>query len=181
MASHQYSYICSSCKKTILIGNRPQGKTGKCPPCASRDSGHKNAKHMLSKGRIYYVWRNMLSRCENPKHKSFDRYGGRGIRVCQEWHDSSAFFRWALANGYSDDLQIDRRNNEGHYEQNNCRFVSGAENSRNSSSAKLNHDSVSAIKIALQRGEKGRALAFRFGVSEALVSMIKSGKIWADI
>lgn len=81
---------------------------------------------------LYTVWINMRSRCSDPKTKSYPDYGGRGIQVCQEWkYDFRAFRLWALANGYSQGLEIDREANDGHYEPGNCRFVTPSVNCRN--------------------------------------------------
>ena len=73
----------------------------------------------------------MLDRCENAKDNRYSAYGARGISVCQEWHDSVAFINWALSNGYSDGLQLDRVDTNGDYEPNNCRFITCKENNRN--------------------------------------------------
>ena len=75
----------------------------------------------------------MKKRCDNKNSHAYQNYGGRGIKVCTEWNDFSIFRKWALSNGYSDDLSIDRVNNDGNYEPNNCRWASAktqAENRR---------------------------------------------------
>lgn len=65
---------------------------------------------------------------------AYHRYGGRGIKICDEWNDSyEAFAAWARDNGYADDLQIDRIDNDGNYEPSNCRFVTPRANSNNRS------------------------------------------------
>lgn len=72
-----------------------------------------------------------MRRCFNPKHPNFKDYGGRGITVCQEWQMFTVFKVWALFNGYSPDLTIDRIDNNGNYEPNNCRWVTHKVNCNN--------------------------------------------------
>ena len=77
------------------------------------------------------VWDNMISRCYNrSKGPGYERYGGRGITVCDEWRHFPAFKAWALPL-WEPGLQLDRINNEGNYEPSNCRFVTPAEQARN--------------------------------------------------
>ena len=73
---------------------------------------------------LYTLLNNMEHRCNNPRHRAFEDYGGRGISVCEEWiNNVGAFASWAIAHGWKKGLFIDRINNDGNYEPDNCRFV----------------------------------------------------------
>lgn len=94
-----------------------------------------NHKHKMSHTRSYEIWQGMKGRCYNPHDARYDRYGGRGIKVCEEWRENfSAFYDWALANGYSDDLTIDRIDNDKDYTPENCRWADTKTQSRNRAS-----------------------------------------------
>lgn len=100
-----------------------------------RESGVAPAKHGDAKdgkkSLLYHIWRELKARCKNSKHKSYGRYGGRGIRVCDEWSSSYVAFReWAMNSGYQEGLSIDRVDNDGGYEPSNCQWMTRGENSR---------------------------------------------------
>ena len=70
----------------------------------------------------------MLNRCRNKNVERYRAYGARGISVCDEWHEDPAFYQWAMANGYRDDLTIDRIDVDGNYEPANCQWITMTEN-----------------------------------------------------
>lgn len=82
--------------------------------------------------RLFGIYHNMVSRCIYPSTTEYHCYGGRGIRVCDEWLSSyESFKKWAIENGYNDDLTIDRINPDGNYEPSNCRWATVTEQQNN--------------------------------------------------
>ncbi len=96
-----------------------------------RSSDLKYKKHGLTKNPVYNVWSSMMGRCHNPNVPNYINYGGRGIKVCKPWHDVKVFYDWAISNGYKDELQLDRIDNNKGYSPDNCRFVTCSENCNN--------------------------------------------------
>lgn len=104
---------------------------------AQKTNGHKNLKHgeclnNHAKSHLYDLWNSIKGRCKYQSNINWKHYGGRGIKVCDEWKDDFVKFRdWALANGYQHGLDIDRINNEMGYSPENCRFVTRTVNTNN--------------------------------------------------
>ena len=78
--------------------------------------------------RLYVIWGGMFHRVYDKKHKDYMNYGGRGIIICEEWKTAKNFIDWARSNGYSDNLEIDRIDNDKGYYPENCRWVTHLQN-----------------------------------------------------
>ena len=100
------------------------GRSRSCG-CLSRElASQRFIRHGDSFARLYNTWKAMRGRCYNKNAQDYQHYGGRGIRVCDEWMSYPAFKTWALASGYTDSLTLDRIDVNGDYEPSNCRWVS---------------------------------------------------------
>ena len=95
-----------------------------------------NRKHGESRTRLYSIHAQMIDRCTKPRKPEYKYYGGRGIKVCDEWLDWETFKKWAMENGYRDDLSIDRIDVNGNYEPSNCRWATRSEQMRNTRKTK---------------------------------------------
>ena len=101
--------------------------------CEGRPKGVNNPlyKHGHSNTRLHKIWQNMRNRCHNSNTPDYKYYGGRGIKICDDWNDFTVFELWAINNGYSEVLTLDRIDVNGNYCLDNCRWITRKEQSNN--------------------------------------------------
>ena len=113
-------------------------KTSKSCGCYMREFNSKNRRKFPEdtvKSRIYTIWNGIKCRCYTKSSISYKRYGEKGITMCDEWrNDFMTFYNWSIANGYADNLTIDRIDSKGNYEPSNCRWVTYKQQANNTSS-----------------------------------------------
>ena len=127
-------YKCGFCGTEFKTSTQQilRGKTKSCGCYNKKRTKESNTKHGLKNTRLYSIWSKLKGRVLNPKYKNYNDYGGRGITICDEWrNDFLSFYNWAMENGYSDELSIDRIDNDENYCPENCRWTTQTIQARN--------------------------------------------------
>lgn len=109
--------VSCGCYKQIRRGNS-----------SNHDAIRKHG-YSSTQSKLYKVWKNIKTRCYNQKNKGYKWWGAKGITICEEWKNNPKYFiEWCLNNGWNEELTIDRIDNKGNYEPNNCQFITRSEN-----------------------------------------------------
>ena len=120
-------------EKSIILCNVTGGYSKSCGCLKLKGN---NLKHGGKGTRLYNIWKSIRERCNNPKTNRSKNYFEKNIKICSEWDDFSVFKKWALENGYKDNLTIDRKDNKKGYSQENCRWATYEEQANNKTNNK---------------------------------------------
>ena len=132
VSKERYCLTCECGKTTTTLFDHLRSNHTKSCGCYSALVTSKAKKvHGWSQTRVYDVWYNMVTRCTKPGVSSYENYGGRGIKVCDEWLRFEPFRDWALSHGYKDNLTIERINNDIGYSPDNCKWIPKSEQGKN--------------------------------------------------
>ena len=176
---------CDCGKETEVSGSDLRtGGTKSCGCLRIEMIVERSTTHGMSNTRLHKEWQSMKDRCTREKCRDYQDYGGRGITICPEWSDSFEAFRdWALANGYRDDLTIDRIDVDGNYEPSNCRWATlreQAENKRNNHYLTLGEKTLTVTQWARETGIERRTLLKRKSLGwtdvRTLTEPVKAGR-----
>ena len=153
---------CDCGNTTVVYRSALQSGLSKSCGCLNYEiNSNIHKTHGYSKTRIYGVWCNIIDRCDNPNNSHYKYYGGRGIKVCEEWKNNPlSFIKWAYANGYNEDAKfgdctIDRIDNNKDYSPDNCRWVDlyvQANNKSNNIKIEFNGETHSIREWGILRG-----------------------------
>ena len=149
-----------------------------------------NEKHNNSSSRLYGIWDNMKQRCGNKNAANYKRYGGKGISVCSAWERYSLFHDWAMANGYAEHLTLDRIDNNGNYEPDNCRWATYTTQNRNQQISSRNKSGIRGVHFNRKRNKwaaeikidgKNIRLGMFTNISEAATARLQGeNTYWID-
>lgn len=168
-----YIFECERCEAQVEndLSNGRRNKT-----CGCQLLDHKDIKSK----RLYECWVNMKTRCGNKNNAKWPRYGGRGISVCDEWKSFLPFQTWAYENGYDEALTIDRIDNDGNYEPENCQWLSIKDNCRKTSRTKITTQIAWSIReISKAGGRTDAEVANMFGCHYKTVYNVRNGIQWS--
>ena len=159
------TWLCRcKCGRLTQVGtwHLRNGGIKSCFYCGNAKSHESRIKHGKYGTRIYRIWIGMHSRCRDVCDKD---YGGRGISVCEDWSEFENFYRWAISNGYSENLTIDRIDNDGNYEPSNCRWTTleqQANNRRTNKYIVVNGRKYSFAEAAREFGVSETQVRYRY-------------------
>lgn len=165
-------------ERIIRSSNLSSGQTNSCG-CKRLEynaTGDANRKHSLGGTRAFNVWKKMLNRCTKPDDSAYPNYGGRGITVCDRWHDVENFV--ADMGQPPKGLTLERVDNDGGYNPENCKWATRSEQARNKRNTKITWDKVAEARMMYENGIPTTKIAEVFGYSVGGMCNIVNNRTW---
>jgi hypothetical protein len=176
---------CECGKECIVLGKYLlNGGTRSCGCLKVEELKKRSSSHKMSNTPLYKKWQIMNTRCNNSNRDHYQWYGGKGIKVCEEWRKFENFYNWAMENGYSDGLTIERVDISKDYEPNNCKWITLKEQSFNKANTRwlsFNGKTQSLTKWAEElelpiSTLKTRIYKYKWSIEKALTTPIDPNK-----
>lgn len=171
---------CRACKKEYIT-NPWQLVNRKNCGCYRR--GAKASKYKKTHKRLVQIFLAMKNRCSNEKASDYKYYGAKGIKVCDEWvNDTDSFCEWSFANGYTEDLTIDRIDNTKGYNPENCRWSTRKTQGRNKGGVKLTMNDAMKIREDFKNNPNFNWIseAFKYNVSPSTIDSVLRNYCWKE-
>ena len=181
----------------MIVADRATARTAGYPACLpplpsgriEGDTMDKRYTHGMSGTRVLRIYRGIIQRCTNPNQPHYERYGGRGVTICDAWRKSFEAFYADMGDPPTDQHSIDRIDNDRGYEPGNCRWATIEEQNANrrprepicgeaNNKAKLTADIVRQIRAS---SDTGADLSRRYGVSQTAIGYIRRRRTWKHI
>jgi len=172
---------CSLCKLVKPASGFYKSKTSRSGFRSSCKACHTRRDKEVSRPPEYRVWVRMRSRCRDRNHTAYKYYGGRGITICERWGNFASFYS-DMGPRPSSKHQIDRIDNDGNYEPENCRWVLPVINMRNNSRAIFSIEKAREIRRAIILGTSTIAdLARKYETTEHYIHVIRRNERWREV
>lgn len=174
-------------ERDVDASNLRTGLSRSCGCLAREITSAKSRTHGLGDSTMYWRWANMIHRCYVEKNRSYHRYGGRGISVCDRWRfgigakSGMELFYADMGDPPFPGASLDRIDNDGNYEPENCRWADSSCQVQNSTISKLTAASVRRIKQQWGQGRSIVDLAAEYGVSQNAVRAVVKNKSWRNV
>lgn len=178
---------CECGTKAVVVGSSLiNGLSSSCGCLAKELTVRRSTTHGLSKDgkkttRLHRIWSNMKARCNRKNHPRYKDYGGRGIKLDEDWNcNFLSFHSWATSSGYDHNLTIERIDNNQGYSPENCKWIPAEKQARNKRDTKLDMAKVESIRRLVSGGIKTSTVAKIFSIDRHHVNAVMRGQIWNE-
>ena len=175
-------FLCHYCNQKVEINLADGCKIKSCGCARYTISSKTQTIHGQTPKKLYQRWLNIKSRCYNPNVPGYKVYGSKGVKVCAEWrNDYPRFKKWALKNGYREELDLCRKNVKKNYTPKNCYFATVAQSVQHKTTTKMSWDKVRIVRQLYKDGSMSQdQLGKKFKICPSTISRIVNNRMWVE-